>query len=139
MRALSPIVSAIILIVAAIIGGTLAYQYFLNTMTAMVSKPNIVVDEALLYTVLNKLFIRVSNMGMTPVTLEKATVLCDNTQPLTVSLGGFELRPGKSITLNVTVDGSKLSACSRVFLTVTYSAVNFGTDTTRPIEVIVVS
>ncbi len=139
MKALSPIVSAVILIVAAIIGGTLAYQYFISTMTSMVSKPNVVVDEALAYTVLNKMFVKVSNMGMTPVKLDSIVVYCDASAPQRLALGSVELRPGKSVTLNVTIDGQTIAGCSRVFVSVTYSAPNFGSDSTRPVEVIVVS
>ncbi len=46
MKALSPIVSAIILIVAAVIGGTIAYQYFASTLSTLTSKSVVVVDQA---------------------------------------------------------------------------------------------
>jgi flagellin-like protein len=139
MKALSPIISAVILIVAAIIGGTLAYQYFIATMASMVSKPNVVVDEAIAYTTLNTIFVKVSNMGMTPAKLKELTIYCDSNRPQVIALGSIELRPGKTVTLNATVDGQALSACSRVFVSITYTAPNFGSDITRPTEVIIVS
>ncbi len=135
MRALSPIVSVVILVIAAIIGGTLVYQYFLTTMAALIAKPNIVIDEAFLYTSLNRLYVKVSNLGTTPVKVVGVNFYCGEAsvfREVTPTL----LKPGDSVSLEVTLPVETVE-CKTMYVSLRFEAPNYGNGSTRPVEPLV--
>ncbi len=140
MRALSPIISAMILIVAAVVGGMLAYQYFMNTLSTMVMKPHVTIDEATLYTLANMVYIKVSNMGGTPVKVNTINVLCNATTIIGSSSPDASLEPGKTTVFKVSLNpGVDVFACAKIYVALDYEAPNYGVQSTRPIEVTIVS
>ena len=74
MRGLSPILSTMILLSAALIAGILLYTYFTNTMRGMANAPNIAVEQASYYPSVGLLYVKVRNYGGAPVDVNNSKI-----------------------------------------------------------------
>ncbi|ABM80807.1 hypothetical protein [Hyperthermus butylicus] len=98
MRAVSPIVSAVILLMASIAAGLIVYQYFLNTVNTMADKP-VAYSIAEYVPETATIYVTVDNAGTTPITVQASKVSCMNgytfthnlTTPITVQGGEKKL------------------------------------------------
>ncbi len=80
-RGLSPIVSTLILLIAAVVGGIIVYNYFMKAMSTMTGKPTIIVNSAEIASVdyttnTTVLMLSLTNMGPSQVTLKHINFLC---------------------------------------------------------------
>ncbi len=73
-RALSPILSTMILLSAALIAGFLLYTYFSSTMQGMINTPSPVIEQAVYYPTIDVLYVKIRNYGGAPVPLENANI-----------------------------------------------------------------
>ena len=133
MRGLSPIVSTIILIVAAIIGGTIAYQYFVSTMSSLTSKPLITIDQASLFD--NKiLFVSISKYTKaSQISIKGIRILCgENVIDITAD------NPNLKINGTTIIYTSSTPICSsgNVLVAVLYSdgSSTHQTEPVRPLQ-----
>ncbi len=74
-RALSPILSTMILLSAALIAGIILYTYFSNTMQGMVNTPNPVVEQAVYYPGIGAIYVKIRNYGGAPVPLNNSELV----------------------------------------------------------------
>ena len=105
LRGLSPILSTMILLSAALIAGLLLYTYFTNTMKGMTSAPNIAIVQASYYPSIDMLYIKVRNYGGAPVDVNGSSVKVvagktSCTCTVTCSSPAM-LRPYQSITFEI--------------------------------------
>ena len=105
MRGLSPILSTMILLSAALIAGILLYTYFTNTMNGMTKSPNIAVIQASYYPSVDLLYVKVKNYGGAPVDVNASslkivagTTSCTCTVTCTSTA---MLKPYQSITFEI--------------------------------------
>ena len=133
MRGLSPLVSTIILIVAAVIGGTLAYQYFVSTMSHLTSKTVVTIDQATLFD--NRvLFISVSYYSKSAqIEIKGIQIICgDNIATITVDNPSLEVN-GTTITY---VSSTPIcTSPQNLLVSVVYStgSQTFKTEPVRPV------
>lgn len=114
VKALSPIVSTLILIVAALVGATLIYRYFTTASLIATTKPELVIEDASYNPASQTLFMSIRNMGLVTVQGIEIHVICsDDTEviipspsttilsPADIDLTQVKLNPGDTLTVLV--------------------------------------
>ncbi len=82
MRGLSPIVSTLVLLVAAVIGGVIAYNYFMKTVGSITNKPTLVVENAEIVQSSSSqsyIALTITNLSPTSFRIDGITIYCGNT------------------------------------------------------------
>jgi len=112
VKALSPIVSTLILIAAALVGAALIYKYFTTASLIATTKPELMVEDASYNPASQTLFMSIRNMGLVTVQGVEIHVICsDGTEitvpsssatilsPADVDLTQIKLNPGDTLTI----------------------------------------
>ncbi|AEM39154.1 hypothetical protein Pyrfu_1295 [Pyrolobus fumarii 1A] len=112
-RGLSPILSTMILLSAALLAGIVLYTYFSSTITGMVNTPNPVIEQATYYPQVDMLYVKVRNYGGAPVPLNESrliivgkgaectcAIVCSSTS---TPSGSYTIPPSGTLTLKVFV------------------------------------
>ncbi len=102
MRAISPIVSAVILLMAALAAGAIIYQYFMNTIRTVADKPLFYTYDAQYLPDLGVVYVNADNNGDYPVTVVNATIECAGGTTLTKALN-VTIAPGSSQVIRIDV------------------------------------
>ncbi len=109
VRGLSPILSTMILLSAALIAGILLYTYFTNTMRGMANAPNVAVEQAAYYPSVGLLYVKIRNYGGAPVDINnsKINVIVDNATCSYVIICSKTamLKPFQSLTIQLYANG----------------------------------
>ncbi len=74
-RALSPILSTMILLMAALLAGILIYNYFNRTLQGMMNTPNPIIESATYYPDVEILMTKIKNLGGAPIPLNNTKIL----------------------------------------------------------------
>ncbi|BES82120.1 hypothetical protein [Pyrodictium abyssi] len=86
MRALSPILSAVILLMATLAAGAIMYQYFIDTVETVADKPILYAYNAEYLSDLGVVYVTLDNSGSQKVDIVEAQIDCTNgTQYIPVS------------------------------------------------------
>lgn len=86
MRALSPILSAVILLMATLAAGAIMYQYFIDTVETVANKPILYAYNAQYLSDLGVVYVTLDNSGSQKVDIVGAQIDCTNdTQYIPVS------------------------------------------------------
>lgn len=103
MRAISPILSAVILLLATLAAGAIMYHYFINTVQVMTKKPIVYGYNAEYMADLGVIYVTIDNSGSQPVTLLNATLFCDdaNNKQVGVTLNGPTIKAGETRTVEI--------------------------------------
>jgi len=91
VKALSPIVSTLILIAAALIGAAVIYRYFTTASLIATTKPELVIEDASYNPASQTLFMSIRNMGLITVQGVEIHIMCSDGTEITI--------PGSSATL----------------------------------------
>jgi len=102
MRAISPIVSAVILLMAALAAGAIIYQYFMNTIRTVADKPLFYTYDAQYLPELGVVYVNADNNGDYPVVVTNATIECVGGTTLTKAVN-VTIPPGSSQVIRVDV------------------------------------
>ncbi len=132
MKAVSPLVSTAILLVATIAGGLILYNYLVNTISApkdFVSITPISASLVVINDTTGQLNMKVSCIGTKPANLNKVVIYPGG---ITENLTNVVVKPGEtlSITLTITLNET-LDLSTRYYATIYYD----GNQATEPIEV----
>ncbi len=101
MKGVSGIVATAILLALTIAGGLLLYTYVSRYLVLSTQSGELVVESAYYLTTLKRLEVTVRNIGMTPVNLTGAVVICENSalcKNLTLSV---TIPPGKAQSIPI--------------------------------------
>jgi flagellin-like protein len=130
MRALSPILSAIILIMATLAAGAIMYQYFMGTIHNMASKPMFYIYDARYLPELKVVYISADNNGNYDVNVTGAEVTCSDGSIANVPMN-YVVKAGSSMALRV--DLSKANNCipKIIILKFIYNNKDFTTEPLR--------
>jgi len=112
VKALSPIVSTLILIAATLVGAALVYKYFTTASLIATTKPELTVEDASYNPVSQTLFMSIRNMGLVTVQGIEIHVMCSDgseitipssnatiLSPVNVDLAQIKLSPGDTLTI----------------------------------------
>lgn len=119
MKAVSPLVATAILLVVAVAGGVMIYNYMMSTLSSpqnyaslSVLSAKMLVDNNRNRTILN---IKVSNIGTSTATIKSILITPDN---ITSELG-VEVDPGTTKSINVVINQS-LNPAEKYYVIVLY-------------------
>lgn len=128
MRAISPIVSAVILLMAALAAGAIIYQYFMNTIRTVADKPLFYTYDAQYLPDLGVVYVNADNNGDYPVTVTNATIECAGGATITKALN-VTIAPGSTQVIRIDVG----STCTPeiMVLKYLYKGKTFTTDVIR--------
>ncbi len=127
MRALSPILSTVILIMATLAAGAIMYQYFMGTIRNVADKPLFYVYDARYLPDLRVTYLTADNNGNYPVNITKADITCIDGKVTTVTLN-VSIDAGSSQAIRI----KPACAPSVIVLHYLYKGKNY---TTEPIRV----
>jgi len=131
MRALSPILSAVILIMATVAAGIIVYQYFIGTVKSMTTKPMVYVNNVQYLDAIKRVFVTVYNSGPKTVTISSATILCKDNSETTVNLD-TTIGVSQSKTISIPVSNS---SCIPAYIILNYTDTTGKTFSIGPIEI----
>ncbi len=117
MKAVSPLVATAILLVVAVAGGVMIYNYMMNTLSSPQSYASLSVLSAKMLVDDNKTIIniKVSNIGTSTTTVKGVLVIPDNiTSKLTV-----EVDPGTTKSINIVID-TPLDTATKHYVIILY-------------------
>jgi len=105
VRGLSPILSTMILLTAALLAGILLYNYFSHTLQGMMNTPNPVIEGVTYYPDINVLMVKIRNLGGAPIFLNNSSIVilgksCKCECSITCSTAS-SLEPGKEIDVTI--------------------------------------
>ena len=131
MRALSPILSAVILIMATVAAGIIVYQYFIGTVKGMTTKPMVYVNNAQYMDSIKRIFITVYNSGPKTITVQSVNIVCKDNTELTINTTAT-VGVGQSKTLSLPLTNQ---SCIPVYVILNYKDSTGKTFSTSPVEV----
>ena len=112
VKALSPIVSTLILIAAALVGAALVYKYFTTASLIATTKPELTVEDVSYNPASQTLFMSIRNIGLVTVQGIEIHVMCSDgseitipspsatiLSPASIDLAQTRLSPGDTLTL----------------------------------------
>ena len=106
-RAISPIVSAIILLAASIAAGIIVYQYFIQTVNVMAERP-VIYFTAQYVPEISKIFVTANNGWTKTVTITSIDYTCTDGSTKTFQLTSpVTVKPGETATIAVAVGNCK--------------------------------
>ncbi len=108
-RALSPLVSSVVLISAAIIGGVIVYNYFqsnINSIAAATGSIQISADYTYLNSTTKVVYLEVLNTYKKPITISSIKVVLDNGTTITIDIQDQIVDSGSKGSLIVNVPAS---------------------------------
>ncbi len=128
MRAISPIVSAVILLMAALAAGAIIYQYFMGTIRTVTDKPMFYAYDAQYLPDLGVIYVTADNNGNYPVNVTAAQIDCSSGVQAKVPLG-VVINAGSTETIRI----KPPATCQPVvvILSYTYVGKNYTTDPIR--------
>ncbi|MET1102090.1 MAG: hypothetical protein ABWW69_06425 [Pyrodictiaceae archaeon] len=135
MRGLSPIVSTIVLIVAAVVGGMMAYQYFVSTLSSISAKSIVTISQADVYD--NRiLFVNVDVFSKSnDINIEGLEIICgSNIKSVMVGDAGLQIN-GTSIIY--VANNNLCSDINNMLVSVLYKEGNSGMKRTEPVKPII--
>ena len=130
MRALSPIISAVILLVATIAAGAIIYQYFVGSVETLSSKPIVFTHSARYIPELSILYVGIDNSGEKTVTVQTAQIDCTDGRVVTLNVN-TSINAGEDKVIRLDLSNQQ---CTPYILVLTYNY-NGKTYTTDPIKV----
>jgi len=101
MKGVSGIVAAAILLALTIAGGLLLYTYVSRYLVLSTQSGELVIESAYYLTTLKRLEVTVRNIGMTPVNVTKAVVICENGTLCKNSTLSVIIPPGKAQSIPI--------------------------------------
>ncbi len=131
MRALSPILSAVILIMATVAAGIIVYQYFIGTVKGMTTKPMVYVNNAQYMDSIKRIFVTIYNSGPKTITIQSANIICKNNAELTINTTAT-IGVGQSKTLSLPLTNE---TCTPIYIILNYKDSTGKTFSTSPIEI----
>jgi len=130
MRALSPILSAVILLMATLAAGAIMYQYFIDTVEIITDKPILYAYNAEYLSDLGVVYVTLDNSGSQKVDIVKAQIDCTNgVQDILLS---EKINAGETKTLRIQID---TTACETPRVLVIKYNVGDKSFTTEPIRI----
>lgn len=108
-RALSPLVSSVVLISAAVIGGVIVYNYFqsnINSIAAATGSLQISADYTYLNSTTKIVYLEVLNTYKKPITISSIKVVLDNGTTITIDTQDQTVDSGSKGSLIVNVPAS---------------------------------
>jgi len=130
MRALSPILSAVILLMATLAAGAIMYQYFIDTVEIITDKPILYAYNAEYLSDLGVVYVTLDNSGSQKVDIVKAQIDCTNgVQDIPLS---EKINAGETKTLRIQID---TTACETPRVLVIKYNVGDKSFTTEPIRI----
>ncbi len=117
MKAVSPLVATAILLVVAVAGGVMIYNYMMNTLSSPQNYASLSVLSAKMLVDDNKTIIniKVSNIGTSTTTVKGIVVIPDNiTSKLSV-----EVDPGTTKSINIIID-TPLDTATKHYVIILY-------------------
>ena len=117
MKAVSPLVATAILLVVAVAGGVMIYNYMMNTLSSPQNYASLSVLSAKMLVDDNKTIIniKVSNIGTSTTTVKGVLIIPDNiTSKLTV-----EVDPGTTKSINIIID-TPLDTATKHYVIILY-------------------
>ncbi|BEP16977.1 hypothetical protein PYJP_03290 [Pyrofollis japonicus] len=130
MRALSPILSAVILVMATIAAGVIVYQYFMSVVNSAASKPILYVSNAQYIDTIKKIFITIYNSGPKTITIDSAEIFCTNNNSKTVNISET-INVDHSKTIIVDIGGD----CVPSYIVLNYSDSTGRSYSSNPIRI----
>ncbi|MEM1879400.1 MAG: hypothetical protein QXE28_00390, partial [Desulfurococcaceae archaeon] len=103
MKGVSGIVATGILLALTIAGGVLLYSYITRYLTVFTNSADIVITNAYYIKSLNKLYVTVRNVGLTPTTVTGVEVILVN-RSISASNQTYDIPAGGERTIEVNVD-----------------------------------
>ena len=130
MRALSPILSAVILLMATLAAGAIMYQYFIDTVEIITDKPILYAYNAEYLSDLGVVYVTLDNSGSQKIDIVKAQIDCTNgVQDIPLS---EKINAGETKTLRIQID---TTACETPRVLVIKYNVGDKSFTTEPIRI----
>jgi hypothetical protein len=130
-RAISPIISAIILLAASIAAGIIVYQYFIQTVNVMSERP-VVYFTAQYIPEISKVYVTVNNGWTKSITILSVDYTCSDGSTKTYTLQKqLQVKPGETTTFTVPV----ASTCKPVVILVHYKSSSGRTYGSEPVNV----
>lgn len=131
LRAISPIVSAIILLAASIAAGIIVYQYFIQTVNVMSERP-VVYFTAQYIPEISKIYVTVNNGWTKTITIVSADYTCSDGTTKTYTLQKqVAVKPGETATFTIPV----ASTCKPVVIVVHYKSSSGKAYSSEPVNV----
>ncbi len=131
MRALSPLLSAVILIMATVAAGIIVYQYFIGAVKGMTTKPMVYVSNAQYMDAIKRVFVTVYNSGPKTIVIKSANIVCKNGSEITINTTS-RINVGESKTLSIPVSST---TCIPSYIILNYQDTNGKMFSTNPIEI----
>jgi len=103
MRALSPILSAVILLMATLAAGAIMYQYFIDTVEIITDKPILYAYNAEYLSDLGVVYVTLDNSGSQKVDIVKAQIDCINTTQ-NIMLSNKTIDAGETKTIRIQIN-----------------------------------
>ncbi|ALL01733.1 archaeal flagellin N-terminal-like domain [Pyrodictium delaneyi] len=131
MRALSPILSAVILLMATLAAGAIMYQYFIDTIETVADKPILYAYNAEYLQDLGIVYVTLDNSGSQVVNITAVHIDCANGEALDIPISQV-IDAGETKSLRVSINKT---ICPTPSVMVIEYDMGDKTYTTEPIKI----